>query len=123
MHFLLVPAFFPLFFFFCVPIAIIMSIIGTQFRDVKHISLLAMQALFFLSPVMLNRTILEQPQLHFLHYVNPMVPMFDLLRGPLFDGKMWDPTELIVIGMWTAALWTCAFILQAQAGRKLVFAI
>ena len=122
-HYAYVAPFFALFLFFSIPIAMIMSVIGTKFRDAKHIAQLAIQGLFFLSPVMLSRDILAQPELWILKYVNPMVPMYELFRGPLMFGEVWQTETLVIVGIWTASLWVFALILQANAGRKLVFAL
>jgi lipopolysaccharide transport system permease protein len=122
-HYAYVAPFFALFLFFSIPIAMIMSVVGTKFRDAKHIAQLAMQALFFLSPVMLSRDILAQPELWILKYVNPMISMFELFRGPLVYGEIWRNETLLIAGIWTASLWVFALFLQASAGRKLVFAV
>lgn len=122
-HYAYVAPFFLIFLFFSIPIAMIMSVIGTKFRDAKHIAQLAVQGMFFLSPVMLSRDILAQPELWILKYVNPMLPMYELFRGPLMYGETWQNEPLIIVGIWTASLWAFALILQANAGRKLVFAV
>jgi lipopolysaccharide transport system permease protein len=122
-HYAYVVPFFVLFLTFAIPLAMIMSVIGTRFRDAKHISQLAIQGLFFLSPVMLARDVLAKPELWWLHYVNPMVPMYDLFRGPLMYGEVWKQESLVIVGIWTASLWAVALILQANAGRRLVFAV
>lgn len=123
LHYLYVPAFFLVFLAFAIPVATIMSIVGTHFRDAKHISGLVMQALFFLSPVMLSRDVLNQPELQFMQYANPMVPLYDLFRAPLLYGEHWHMQSLAVIGIWIAAAWAVSFFVQARAGRKLIYAI
>jgi lipopolysaccharide transport system permease protein len=122
-HYAYVAPFFAIFLLFSIPIAMIMSVIGTKFRDAKHIAQLAIQGLFFLSPVMLSRDILAQPELWILKYVNPMVPIYELFRGPLMYGQVWQHETLIIVAIWTASLWIFALFLQANAGRKLVFAV
>lgn len=123
LHYLLAPAFFGVFLIFCVPLATLMSVVGAQFRDAKYITMIAVQALFFVSPVMLDRAVLSRPELQFLNYINPIVPILDLFRAPLLHGEMWKQEELLVIGIWTLSLWVAAFIVQIRAGRKLIFAL
>lgn len=123
LHLLLVPAFLGVFIMFGVPLATLMSIIGTQFRDVKHISAIGVQALFFVSPVMLHREVLEDPRLAFLNYINPMVPLIDMFRAPVLDSRMWDQSDVIIVSIWIVALWVMALLASAKAGRKLVFAL
>lgn len=122
-HLLLVPAFLGVFLLFGIPLATLMSIIGTQFRDVKHISAIAVQALFFISPVMLHRDVLEKPELAFLNYMNPMVPLLDMFRAPVLYNQLWDRTDVIIVSIWIVALWAAALLLSAKVGRKLVFAL
>ncbi len=123
LHLLLVPVFLVILLLFATPIATIMSIVGTQFRDVKHISYIAVQALFFVSPVMLERSVLERPELGFLEFANPMMPIIDMFRAPLLDGRLWQPSALGAVLAWTAGLWIVAVLLQARFGRRLVFAL
>lgn len=122
-HYAYVAPFFVVLLLFMIPLAMIMSVVGTQFRDTKHISQLAIQGLFFLSPVMLSRDILNQANLWWIGYANPMVPLYDLFRGALMYGEVWTVEPLAIVGIWIASLWAIALILQANAGRRLVFAV
>lgn len=82
-HLALIPAFAGLLLLFGIPLAMFMSILGTLFRDVKHISQIGIQALFFVSPVMLDRAVFDRPELQFLAYLNPVVALIDLFRAPV----------------------------------------
>lgn len=123
LHLLLVPAFFAVIFLFAMPLAIVLSVMGAHFRDLKHISQIVVQGLFFLSPVMLGREILQQPELYFMNFVNPMVPLLDLYRAPLLYGTEWDLQDFYVLGGWTLALWLLAGLVSARVGRRLIFAL
>lgn len=123
MHLLLVPAFVIVVVLFTLPIVIIMSLIGALFRDVAYISALAERALFLLSPVMLPREILQEPQLRFLEFVNPMVSFIDMFRDPLVYNRMWEMQDVIVMGVWVTGLWVIAMFTAASVGRKVVFAL
>lgn len=123
LHLLLIPAFLALFLMFAFGISMICSVVGTQFRDMKYISAVVVQGLFFLSPVMLDRGILTRPELSFLQFVNPMTPMIDLFRAPVLRGELWPPQELYTALIWIAALWVAGLILSARTGRRIVFAL
>ena len=84
-HLLLVPAFMAILLAFATPIAVICSILGAQMRDLKHITGIALQALFFLSPVMIERRFLDEEQLKILNYANPHVPLIDMFPAPIHD--------------------------------------
>lgn len=123
LHLLLVPLFFLMLLVFVIPIGIISSIIGPTFRDARHIIGLALQALFFLSPVMLDRAILHSEQLAFLQYGNPLISMLDLFRDPMLHGLFWERQDVIIWAAWTGGLWFIAFFSAIRAGRGIVFAL
>jgi lipopolysaccharide transport system permease protein len=123
LHLLLIPAFLVILLAFMTPLAIIFSVLGAQLRDLKHIMGLILQALFFLSPVMMARNVIDMPHLAVLNFINPLVSLLDLLRDPLLHGLYWKQQTLITVSIWGAALWALAGVLAAQAGRKLVFSI
>ncbi len=122
-HLLLAPLFYPLLLLFITPLAIIFSVLGTQFRDVHHITTIALQALFFLSPVLLDRAYLDRPQLAWLPWANPLVPLLDMFRAPLIDGTGWRWLDLGIVGLWIVLLWTLALAMARLFGRRLVFAL
>ena len=119
----LLPAFVGLYVLFLIPLAVIMSSVGLNFRDLKHISGLFVQAMFLLSPVMLPREVLAQPPLNFMEYVNPLVPLLDMFRDPILKGAFWDQQDVIVVSLWIAGLWVLAIITAVSFGRRLVYAI
>jgi len=123
LHLLLIPAFIMILLFFMLPVAIIFSVIGAQFRDVKHIMGIALQLLFFLSPIFVARSFIDDPKLAILNYANPLVPLLDLFRDPILYGKFWEQQDVIVVSAWGAMLWLAAMLVSGRAGRKLVFAL
>lgn len=122
-HYALVIPFSAILILFLIPIAIIFSILGTQFRDLRHAMMVLLNALFFMSPIMIAREYLEAERLQFLHYANPMMPLLDLLRLPLLDGQMWQMQPLVVILAWTGGLWVLALSISQAVGRKIIFAL
>ena len=123
LHYLLVPVFFVMMVLLCIPLTIVFSVLGTQYRDTKHIVGIVIQGMFFITPVMLPREILESPHLHWLVYANPAVSVLSLFRDPLVYGRFWDPIMVATFVCWTIAFWVIAIILSARFGRRLVFAI
>lgn len=122
-HLFLVPAFFLMLLVFALPLAIIMSILGTLYRDTKHISQLAIQGLFFISPVMLGREVLARPELQWLTYLNPVISLIGLFREPMIYGEGWTANELTIILAWTAGLWLIAIAMSIKVGRRIIFAL
>lgn len=123
LHLILLPLFVVLLLLFVVPIAIIMSVMGTLYRDVKYISQIAVQGLFFLSPVMLDRGVFERPELEFLKYANPIFSLLDLFRSPLLHGELWRAQSFLALLAWIVVLWGLAALAAARGGRRLIFAL
>jgi lipopolysaccharide transport system permease protein len=123
LHLLLIPAFPLVLIAFFLPVAVIFSVLGARFRDMRHIVGIGMQALFFVSPVMLDRSLFLGDRLGILQYANPIVPLLDMIRGPVLDGRVWSNQEMLVVGIWGLSLWAAAFVVAMRAGRKLVFAL
>lgn len=122
-HLLLMPIFAVMLFFFVVPISIIASIVGPSFRDARYVIGLALQAVFFLSPVMLDRAVLHSESLQLLQYLNPVIPILDLFRGPLLHGALWSIQDVAIWAAWTSGLWIIALVTMFRAGRKIIFAL
>jgi len=122
-HLLLVPVYLAFLLVFATGTVILMSIIGTFFRDVKHISGLALRALMLLSPVMLPREIFDQPQMKFMEFLNPLVPLLDMFRDPILNGRMWQVQDVLVLSAWTVGIWVAAIIASTSVGRRVIFAI
>jgi lipopolysaccharide transport system permease protein len=122
-HLLLLPLLLGMLLLFVIPLSILASIIGPTFRDARHIIGLALQALFFLSPVILDRAVLHSDSLILLQFLNPMVPLLDMFRAPLLDGELWSRTDVLTWACWTGGLWVLALLLSARAGRGIVFAL
>lgn len=122
-HLAYVPAYFLVLLAFVFPFAIIFSLLGTQFRDLRHAIAIAINALFFMSPVMMAREFLESDRLVLLHYANPIIPLMDMMRAPILYSEGWDRQDMIVLGIWTAVLWSIALALSFRFGRRIVFSL
>lgn len=108
---------------FSLPLTILFSIIGVQFRDANHIVPLAVQLGFLTAPVILPREVFEQPQLAFIQYVNPATPLLDLFRDPMLHGAWWSLHDVVIVVMWIAGLWATALITARLASRRVIFHI
>lgn len=117
------PAAFVVLFLFMAPMCIVLSVLGTQFRDLKHLSTMVVSALFLLSPVMFERAMFDSDKLQLLRLLNPMITVLDMFRAAVVHGEWWTQEQGITIGCWIVGLWTMAIIVTVRAGRRLVFAI
>lgn len=122
-HLLLVPVFPFLLFGLVAPLAVVVSIMGTQFRDLKHATQLLLTATFFLSPVMLAREYLANERVGFLAFVNPVIPLLDLYRAPILHDSFWSLQPLLVVLGWIAGLSVIAVLVTRAVGRRIIFAL
>jgi lipopolysaccharide transport system permease protein len=123
LHLLLLPLYFLMLLIFAIPLSIISSLVGPAFRDARYVIMLALQAVFFLSPVMFDRAVLHSQSLWFLQYVNPVVPLLDLFRDPMLHGILWAKHDILSWAAWTGALWMIALWSAYRSGRGIVFAL
>lgn len=108
-------------FVFSIPLSVLMSIVGAQFRDANHIVQLSLQALFFLSPIMLPKEVLDQPSLQFINTLNPLSPLIQLFRDPVINGVWINPSDLLYVCIWTIVLTIVSSIASFFYGRKIIF--
>jgi len=102
-------------------LAIIFAVINVRFRDTNHLTEIGLQILFYLTPVMYPADILEQRGVGFLLYFNPLVPFLDLLRKPLVDCRVPDPTMYLVAALITVGACAAAVVALRSQERQLIF--
>ena len=82
-----------------------------------------MRALMLLSPVMLPREVFQEPQLKFMDFLNPLVPLLDMFRDPIVYGRGWEIQDVVVLSIWIVGIWAAALIASVSVGRRVMFAI
>jgi ABC-type polysaccharide/polyol phosphate export permease len=90
---LFLPISFVLLFIFSVGIGLLISIATVYFRDLQHILLIAIQGLFFLTPILYKANSLEG-KVGWLVSLNPVTPFIALFRTPLIDSTV--PSMFII---------------------------
>lgn len=96
-----VPIAFTLLFFFTFGLALIVSITTVFFRDLQYIMTVAMQALFFLTPVIYNKQMLAG-KISWLVSMNPVAYYIELFRAPLVEAVF--PSLSVIINAIVFAL-------------------
>ena len=115
-----IPFTFMLLFVFTFGMVLIISVATVFFRDLQYIMTVAMQALFFLTPVLYNKEMLGG-KVALLVNLNPVTLYIDLFRAPLIDGAL--PSLSIVTN---AVIFACISIIVGFAifiryEKKIVF--
>jgi ABC-type polysaccharide/polyol phosphate export permease len=117
---LFIPVAYVLLFFFTLGIGLIMSIATVFFRDLQHVILIAMQGLFFLTPILYKHDALTG-KVAWLVSLNPVVPFIELFRAPLYLATL--PSASVILQ--AASLSLCAmaiglFVFLRQE-KKIIF--
>lgn len=117
---LFIPFAYLLLFLFSTGLACITSIATVFFRDLQHVILIAMQAWFFLTPVMYKNEALTG-KLAGLVQFNPMLSFIELFRVPLYAGHLPDMGTIItsvLLAIGSLSLGLLFFFFQE---KKIVF--
>lgn len=70
-------------------LSILFGLLSVRFRDTRHLTEIALQGLFYLTPIMYRiDTFKNQHRLTLLLRGNPLVPFLDLLREPILFGRI-----------------------------------
>jgi ABC-type polysaccharide/polyol phosphate export permease len=109
--FLFLPVSFALLFLFAMGFGLIMSIVTVFFRDLQHVILIAMQGLFFLTPILYKHDALAG-KVAWLVKLNPVTPFIALFRVPIIDATIPDTTNLV---------WAASIAVAAMAAGLFVF--
>jgi len=113
---LFTPVAYVLLFFFALGIALIVSITTVFFRDLQHVILIAMQGLFFLTPILYQHDALVG-RVGWVVGLNPVVPFIELFRAPLYLARL-PSAEVVVQASLLAALAMAIGLLVFQRHQK-----
>lgn len=103
------------------PFATLLAYIGTRFRDLTPALALAMQALWFISPVYFEEDLFRRGGLEFLVDSNPIYHILQIVRAPLLHGVWPTPTNYAFAFGTSAVLALAAWLVGRQAERKVIF--
>lgn len=115
-----IPVSYLLLFFFAFGIGLIMSVATVFFRDLQHLILIAMQGLFFLTPIFYKHDAVTG-KIGWLISINPVVPFIDLFRAPLYLSKL--PAASVVVHAAVLSLFAMSFglFIFLRQEKKIVF--
>ncbi|GIW83633.1 MAG: hypothetical protein KatS3mg106_146 [Gemmataceae bacterium] len=108
--------------FFCAwSIATITAYVNVYFHDTVHLLEVGTQFLFFLTPIMYSRRLLDDKDLGWIVDANPLYWMLEMVRFPLLTG-LWPPLDLYLLASgFTALLAGLALGVVAWLHKRLIF--
>jgi ABC-type polysaccharide/polyol phosphate export permease len=103
--------------------SVLAALAHVYFPDSQHLAELALQALFFLTPVMYPPALLEQHGLGGLAQLNPLAHLLDLIRQPVLAGQLAAWSTYAVAAGATSVMLLCAGWALSRLERWLLFAL
>lgn len=68
-------------------LAVLAGLAHVFFQDTRHLCELGFQMLFYATPIIFEPRLLEDHRLGWLVKLNPLVPLLELIRVPVLDGR------------------------------------
>lgn len=117
---LFIPVAYILLYFFTLGAGLIMSVATVFFRDLQHVILIVMQALFFLTPIFYRPESLAG-KAQWLMAFNPVVPFIDLFRSPLLNGSLPGANTLMLAAGFSISVFSLGLIVFLWQEKNIVF--
>ena len=103
------------------PLSIIVAFVGTSFRDLQHVLIIFLQAIWYISPVFFQPKMFYQANLAFLVDKNPIYYLLSLFRDPLIEGHLAQLSSYLYVLMTAALFWIIAGMMLFKKETKLIF--
>ena len=84
---------------FSLGVSLFMAALGIFFSDVVEMYQIALQAWFYLTPIIYPPQLLPA-RYAWLLWINPMHHMIELVRAPIFRGQLPEATTVIICTLW-----------------------
>jgi ABC-type polysaccharide/polyol phosphate export permease len=92
-----------------------------RFADARHLLEVGLQVLFYATPVIYPRSMLESSQAAGWFRWNPLSLYLQLLREPLIDGRVPAADTLLASALIALCITLTAAVFLARGQRRLVF--
>ncbi len=117
---LFIPVAYLMLFFFALGIGLAMSVATVYFRDLQHVVLIAMQGLFFLTPILYTHDALAGNIAWFVG-LNPVVPFIELFRAPLYLASVPGPDVIVRALLLSLSAIVSGMFIFLKHEKKIVF--
>ena len=106
-------------------LAALFAVATVRFRDLRHLSEVGLQALFYLTPIIYGAQqvteLLERRTVGWIFLLNPFVPFLDMLRSPVCDGRAATPATFLAASLITLTCLVAAVVTLRAEEREIVF--
>lgn len=117
---LFIPIAYLMLFFFALGIGLITSVATVFFRDLQHVILIAMQGLFFLTPILYKHDALAG-KVAWLVGLNPVVPFIELFRAPLYLANLPSLSVIFQAALLSLSAMAIGLLVFLRQEKKIVF--
>lgn len=117
---LFIPIAYVLLFFFALGLGLITSVATVFFRDLQHVILIAMQGLFFLTPIIYKHDALAG-KVAWLVGLNPVVPFIELFRAPLSQASLPSSGAILQATLLSLSAMAVGLFVFLRQEKKIVF--
>lgn len=118
---LFLPVAYLLLLLFSLGIALFISTLTVFLRDLQHVVTIALQALFFLTPIIYDKTAVVGTKLEWLLTINPLTWFVHLFRDPIRYATLPDQSTILTTALLSLVSLVIGFAFFAQQEKKLVF--
>lgn len=112
---------FPVLFLFTWPICTITAFIGVRFRDFAQLIIIALQIVYYASPIFFLPKLFVQAHLEYLINYNPIYHLLNLFRMPLLEGSFPALNDYAYVLITSMLLWLLAWQLIRRSENKVIF--
>jgi lipopolysaccharide transport system permease protein len=102
-------------------LSILFGLLNVRFRDTRHLTEIALQGLFYLTPIMYPKDAFGGRRLGQVLQCNPLVSFLDLLREPILYGRLPSLTMYATAGLLVLILGGAAMLALKVEERRLIF--
>ncbi len=117
---LFLPAAFLLIFIFTFGLGAVAAIATVYFRDLQYIIMIALQGLFFLTPIFYKKDDMLGA-VSWIINLNPVVPFISLFREPILKGQLPNTVIIIYAALLSLTSVLIALLLFGRVNKRIVF--
>jgi ABC-type polysaccharide/polyol phosphate export permease len=117
---LFIPLAYLLLFFLTLGFGLIASVATVFFRDLEHVILIAMQGLFFMTPILYKHDALAG-KVAWLMGLNPVVPFIELFRAPLYQASLPSPSVILQAALLSLSAMAIGYLVVLWQEKQIVF--
>jgi lipopolysaccharide transport system permease protein len=103
------------------PLAIICAIVNLKYRDFQQFIGIALQMLWYVSPVFILRSVFDNPGLKTWTLINPVTAIMDIFRDPLVNSTLPSLYDYGILGAYSLFFWVVALWMLRREERRIVF--